>query len=76
MKCKNCGNELQDNALFCGVCGTKVENEQPIQQDNTQAQQASQFDNSQAPVPPKKKKKAGKTLLTPSTIEASFSKQT
>jgi|GEM_PF-683975 len=48
MKCKNCGNELQDNALFCGVCGTKVENEQPIQQDNTQAQQASQFDNSQA----------------------------
>ena len=25
MKCKNCGNELSDNAMFCGKCGTKVE---------------------------------------------------
>lgn len=23
--CKNCGNELKENALFCGKCGTKVE---------------------------------------------------
>ena len=25
MFCKNCGNQLPDNALFCGSCGTKVE---------------------------------------------------
>lgn len=25
MFCKNCGNQLPDNAVFCGSCGTKVE---------------------------------------------------
>ena len=25
MFCKNCGNQLPDDALFCGSCGTKVE---------------------------------------------------
>lgn len=27
MICKNCGNEVKENAAFCGVCGMKVENE-------------------------------------------------
>ena len=25
MKCKNCGAELQDGAVFCRECGTKVD---------------------------------------------------
>ena len=25
MKCKNCGTELKENALYCHICGKKVE---------------------------------------------------
>lgn len=25
MKCKNCGNQLTDNEIFCSVCGTKTD---------------------------------------------------
>lgn len=33
MFCPNCGNELRDNACFCGSCGTQVGNDiQPTQQ--------------------------------------------
>lgn len=28
MKCKNCGSEIPDGAMFCGVCGTRVEPEE------------------------------------------------
>ena len=24
--CRNCGAELEDDAIFCGDCGTKFEN--------------------------------------------------
>lgn len=30
MKCKNCGNEIQENDEFCGNCGTKVKTNEPI----------------------------------------------
>ena len=30
MKCKNCGNEIQENDEFCGICGTKVKTNEPI----------------------------------------------
>lgn len=30
MKCVQCGSELVDGALFCRVCGTKVENKAPM----------------------------------------------
>ena len=34
MNCKNCGNNLNDGDLFCGNCGTKVENDNSITQNN------------------------------------------
>lgn len=30
MRCKNCGNELNEMQFFCGNCGSKVENEHNI----------------------------------------------
>lgn len=31
MFCKNCGNQLPDDAVFCGHCGTRVESEPAVQ---------------------------------------------
>ena len=36
MNCKNCGAELTENAVFCGNCGMKVENEQPVYEEPVQ----------------------------------------
>lgn len=33
MKCKNCGEELDENMAFCTKCGTKVEKEEPKKQE-------------------------------------------
>lgn len=33
MVCKNCGTELQENELFCGKCGSKVEVEEPATEE-------------------------------------------
>ena len=44
--CKNCGQQMNDDAVFCANCGTPVENAQQAQQ---QAQQQTQ---QQAPVQP------------------------
>ena len=30
MNCKNCGAELNEGAIFCGNCGMRIENEQPV----------------------------------------------
>ena len=30
MTCKNCGQEVQENASFCANCGTKIEIQQPV----------------------------------------------
>ena len=33
MNCKNCGAELDENAVFCGNCGVKLEIEQPVAEE-------------------------------------------
>ena len=30
MRCPNCGNEIADNARFCGKCGGKIQGEMPV----------------------------------------------
>ena len=41
--CKNCGYQLQDDALFCFSCGTRVEDDiQPAQQDLNSFAQTNQ----------------------------------
>ena len=30
MRCPNCGNEIADNAKFCGKCGSKIQGEIPV----------------------------------------------
>ena len=30
MNCKNCGAEIEEGAVFCGNCGLKIENEEPV----------------------------------------------
>lgn len=39
MFCKNCGNQIPDNAAFCGSCGTKVEAQAAPQQPAYEAPQ-------------------------------------
>src|SRR6266571_7277993 len=39
MKCQNCGNELDQNEVFCGQCGTP--NAAPAQQTETMQQPPS-----------------------------------
>lgn len=34
LKCRNCGNSLEEDALFCGACGEKVENTDVNNEDN------------------------------------------
>lgn len=36
MNCKNCGAELNEGAIFCGNCGIKIENEQPVIEEAAQ----------------------------------------
>ena len=35
MYCENCGNQLNDDALFCDKCGAKIEQEDPSEQEYT-----------------------------------------
>ena len=34
--CRNCGAELEDDAIFCGDCGTKFENLEMKNKQNLQ----------------------------------------
>ena len=34
MVCKNCGAQLEEGAIFCGECGTKIEPKTPKAQDS------------------------------------------
>ena len=35
MKCKNCGNELKENDIFCSQCGKRIDdNNEPIIENN------------------------------------------
>lgn len=40
MKCKNCGNELGENAKFCGKCGTPADGGENTASDNAQVRQS------------------------------------
>lgn len=50
MFCRNCGNQLNDNAKFCGLCGTPVVNKQEPQQSAPEP--AAQPVSEQTPVQP------------------------
>ena len=55
MFCSKCGKEISDQARFCNYCGAQMNGPQPAQTQPVQPQQAAA---------PKKKGKAGKTILT------------
>ncbi len=38
MNCKNCGAELNEGSAFCGNCGMKIEEEQPVFEEPTQGE--------------------------------------
>ena len=50
MFCRNCGNQLPENALFCGNCGTKVEAQTAPQQPAYTAPQQPAYEAPQQPV--------------------------
>ena len=50
MFCRNCGNQLPENALFCGNCGTKVEAQAAPQQPAYTAPQQPAYEAPQQPV--------------------------
>ncbi len=64
MFCPNCGREVSDNEVFCGVCGTKtvVSNETEILDDITNDYQAE--DENQIIDEPKKKSNFFKSLFS------------
>ena len=55
MFCQNCGKEISDQAKFCNYCGAPV---------NAARQQTASKAHEATPVKPKKKGKAGSTIVT------------
>lgn len=50
--CPNCGAKLEDGAIFCGECGTRIENlQEPVSQSNEKVSQ-------EEPIRPSQRKKA------------------
>lgn len=56
MKCKNCGNELMDGAVFCQACGTKQDEPAEVKQEETKAEEAAKTE--EKPVEEKKEESA------------------
>lgn len=61
MFCSKCGKEISDQAKFCNFCGAQMNNTQPVQPIQSQQTAA-----------PKKKGKAGKTILSIVLVAAVF----
>ncbi|MCH5208248.1 MAG: zinc-ribbon domain-containing protein [Oscillospiraceae bacterium] len=51
MFCPNCGQEVSDDALFCGSCGFKIEKNADIQQTENQEPEAHEEAETYAQVP-------------------------
>ncbi len=59
MKCTNCGNELEEDAVFCTHCGKKIEPEENMQGGQEQAQKEQ---TTEQPVSKPGKKSMGKIV--------------
>ncbi|RHV71499.1 MULTISPECIES: zinc ribbon domain-containing protein [Clostridia] len=57
MFCKNCGNELENNAMFCGKCGT------PVRQDTKGSPFNTEINSMTGAVKNKGKKKLWKAII-------------
>ena len=60
MKCKNCGNELMDGAVFCQACGTKQDEPAPeVKQEETKVEETKEeAKTEEKPVEEKKEESA------------------
>ena len=68
MYCKKCGGQLEEDALFCGHCGAKIEKEAPVKQEAVKQEPVRQAAPQQ--VPPKTASKAPKKKIKWTTILA------
>lgn len=60
MKCKNCGAELQEGAMFCAECGTKVEAEEtPVVETPAEETETPVVEEAPAETPAEPEKKKG-----------------
>ena len=75
MICPKCNAQVDDNALFCGECGCKLEKpSEPVQQSAPQysapPQSAPQYSAPQQSIPQHSSNKQGNTILTAVIIAA------
>ncbi|MBQ5597538.1 MAG: zinc ribbon domain-containing protein [Clostridia bacterium] len=66
MICKNCGNQMEDNAAFCTNCGTAVAEaapEAPVVEQSTPVTATVVEQPAAAPAAPKSKNHSGNPCL-------------